>query len=154
MPAVGSWPLTSLRPLSLSLRPRMKNLRRYFVLTTWILLLKWLRTTCFKLRAVSQCYCRLFFFLNSSYFSQIFTKFHKFYFLKCNAVEHPWKEIMFGPFFQFSSSIICFRCIRCSGFFWCSRIKLSVSINTFLHGWPQASKCRGTRFWSFPGSRL
>lgn len=55
MPAANSWLLPSIRPLSLSLRPWMTTLRIHFIFTTWTLLLKWLRTLCFKVRTIRQC---------------------------------------------------------------------------------------------------
>lgn len=55
IPAANSWALPSIRPLSLSLRPWMKTLRIHFIFTTWTLLLKWLRTLCFKVRTIRQC---------------------------------------------------------------------------------------------------
>lgn len=44
---------------------------------------------CSTLRVVSQRSCSFYFFLNVSYFSQIFTELKKLYFLKYNAIGHP-----------------------------------------------------------------
>lgn len=84
-----SWLLTTDIPQAvITLLEALKYLRTQFGLTMWILLLKWPRALCSKVRAGSQCCCRRV-FLNVPCFSQVVTKFSNFSFLRCNAMGHP-----------------------------------------------------------------